>query len=132
MLSLNNEPKSMRLENFQNNKLKWNQKFHDFTIVILQRISAQQPTFATQRFVSPSRTSKYSGKDLRVHPGLLMVTGTSPHAARENAIAILWSSNVSISVTFNFSGGLIMQKSGPSSTSAPNYNNAKSIYHNHY
>ena len=38
-----------------------------------------------------------------------MVTGTSWQAARENAIAILWSSYVSMAVTFSFSGGVIIQ-----------------------
>jgi hypothetical protein len=38
-----------------------------------------------------------------------MVTGTSAQAAREKAMAILWSSYVSIAVTFSFSGGVMMQ-----------------------
>ena len=38
-----------------------------------------------------------------------MVTGTSLQAASENAMAIRWSSYVSMAVTFSFSGGVIIQ-----------------------
>ena len=38
---------------------------------------------------NPEKTSKYSGNVLLTHPGPLMVTEASPHAASEKAMAIL-------------------------------------------
>ena len=37
---------------------------------------------------NPEKTSKYSGNVLLTHPGSLMVTEVSPHAASEKAMAI--------------------------------------------
>jgi hypothetical protein len=49
-----------------------------------------------QRLMTLLYTSKYVGKVLRVQPGSLMVTAVSPQAARLNAIAMRWSSYVSM------------------------------------
>ena len=38
---------------------------------------------------NPEKTSKYSGNVLLTHPGFLIVTEASPHAANEKAMAIL-------------------------------------------
>lgn len=61
---------------------------------------------------SVDSTSKYVGKVLRVHPGSLMTTEVLPHAASENAMAMRWSSYVSMATPGFKSpslGGVMMQ-----------------------
>ena len=68
-------------------------------------ITPPRPIQCFQCLATVSKTSKYVGKVLRVQPGSRMVTGTPQAATRENAIAMRWSSYVSIDTL-----GLICRK----------------------
>ena len=54
-------------------------------IIYSQRSLRNIPEFQEH---NPEKTSKYSGNVLLTHPGSLIVTEASPHAASEKAIAI--------------------------------------------
>ncbi len=55
-------------------------------IICTQKSLSEMPEFQEH---NPEKTSKYSGNVLLTHPGSLIVTEASPHAASEKAMAIL-------------------------------------------
>ena len=63
-----------------NNHVKLNQG-----IICSQKSLRDMPEFQEH---NPEKTSKYSGNVLLTHPGSLIVTEASPHAASEKAMAI--------------------------------------------